>query len=249
MPISATGPLALVGSGEYTAAMRDTDALLLAASGTHHGGVALLPTASAREPGKPAEWNAKGVAHFAALGATTVPLLLLNRADADDRAIVEALRAARFLYFSGGDPQYLVETLRDTAAWDAIARAHNAGAALAGCSAGAMMLGEFVVGVRALRHGQPPHWEPALGLARGIAVLPHFDRLRLYMGDEVFAQVLAAAPPDVTPLGIDEDTALVRLPDEHGAWRVTGRQTVTVFAPGGARLVYRAGETVVLPAP
>jgi cyanophycinase len=227
--------------------MDATDALLLESSSPVAGRVVLLPTASAREPGKPEEWNLKGMAHFAALGAASTPLLLLNRSDADDPTIVDALRQQQFYYFSGGDPEHLVETLRDTVAWDAIVRAHNAGAAVAGCSAGAMMLGEFVVSVRAIRQGQPPHWKPALGLARGVAVLPHFDRMRLYMGDEVFLQVLAAAPPYATLLGIDEDTALVRLPAEAGMWRVTGRQTVTVFVPGGERIVVGAGETVELP--
>lgn len=240
------GAIALVGSGEYTAAMRETDALLLAALGAEPAAVALLPTASAREPGKPQEWNQKGVEHFTALGALPTPLLLLSRADAVDTTLLGLLAQQRFFYFSGGDPHYLAETLRDTPAWESIVQAHAAGATVAGCSAGAMMLCDQVFDIRALRQGHEPRWLPGLGLARGIAALPHFDRMRGFIGASMLDTALAVAPVSVTVLGIDEDTALVRLQDELDArvWRVTGRQTVTVFGAGHEPVVYRAGEYI-----
>ncbi|HEX5688467.1 MAG TPA: Type 1 glutamine amidotransferase-like domain-containing protein [Roseiflexaceae bacterium] len=239
------GPLALVGSGEYTPAMNDTDGWLLELLGRRPARVALLATASALEPGMPDRWNAMGMAHWSALGAQPAALPLLTRADAADAQIVDALNEADLFYFSGGDPQHLAETLRDTPAWDVIRSRHAAGAALAGCSAGAMMLGGYTLGIRALIAGQPPSWPTALGFLPNLAILPHFDRAAEYMGEELLRAVLAAAPAGVTLLGIDEDTALVRAGER---WVVSGRQSVVVFV-GDTRRSYQAGEQISLPPP
>lgn len=241
------GAIALVGSGEYTPAMRETDRHLL---GTVSGAarVALIPTASALEPGQPQRWNGMGVAHFAELGAETSPVMLLDRGDADDPGLAGELARCRFYYFSGGSPEYLAETLDGTAAWRAVAAGHAGGAAVAGCSAGAMMLGAAFLRVREMRSGGLPRWRHGLGLAAGVAVLPHFDRIRLYLPDDMLGSALEAAPAGLTVLGIDEDTALVRGPLAGGAaarWQVMGRGTVTVFARGDAA-VYRPGDHIAL---
>ncbi len=67
--LSVPGPVALVGSGEYTPAMVDTDRELLSLiGGAADARVALLPTASGLEPGRPAYWNNLGLDHFRNLG-------------------------------------------------------------------------------------------------------------------------------------------------------------------------------------
>jgi allophanate hydrolase subunit 1 len=68
-----------------------------------------------------------------------------------------------------------------------------------------------------------------------------------FAGEEVFRSILASAPAAATLVGVDEDTALVRLP-AAGHWQVIGRQSVSVFDGAGARAIYRAGDTVALPA-
>lgn len=244
------GALALVGSGEYTGAMGATDSWLLATlGGPARSQVALIPTASALEPGQPERWNALGAAHFGGLGARVTPLSLLGREDATARASADALREANFYYFSGGNPEYLAETLEGSPAWEVIRARHSAGAVVAGCSAGAMMLGSYLLQVRAIREGRPPSWRRGLGLAEGLAVLPHFDRVGRFLDDGRLRAAVAAAPRGVTVVGIDEDTALVRLPSEGGGprrWRVMGRQSVSVFDETGAATVYRAGESVAI---
>jgi cyanophycinase len=242
---SQPGALALVGSGEYTLAMNETDRLLLDSLNVSRAArVALLPTASALEQGAPERWNRMGIEHFAALGAQVVPLMLLTRDDAADPQIVAALHAADLFYFSGGDPQHLVETLRGTPSWDTIRERHAGGAVIAGCSAGAMMLGGYTLGIRALMNGQPPQWPGALGLLPHIAVMPHFDRAAQFIGEERFRALIAAAPAGVMLVGVDEDTALLHLPT--AGWRVLGRQTVSVFDGTGGRAIYHAGDHVLL---
>jgi cyanophycinase-like exopeptidase len=250
------GVLALVGSGEYLSQMQAIDRFLLGTLGkssetTVDSGtvrVVVIPTASALELGMPEHWNRMGVEHFRALGAEVTPVMLLSRDDAGDPQLLQALRGADLYYFSGGNPEHVIETLRDTRAWAIIRDRYLAGAVLAGCSAGAMMLGGFTLSVRSVMRGQPPQWLPALGIAPGIVVMPHFDRVADFAGPEVFRAILESAPASATLVGIDEDTALIHLPTNRSdaRWRVMGRQTVSVFGSHGGRVIYHAGDSVPL---
>src|SRR5579859_1333990 len=204
------GALALAGSGEYTPAMLTTDSALLATLGTAEvGRVAVLPTASALEPGQPERWSQMGLVHFQNLGIPVERVLLLTRTDALDPAIVTTLEQCSFYSFSGGNPDYLVETLSDTPAWSMILHRHQRGAALFGCSASAMMLGGSILSLRRMRATGTPEWRPALGLLPGLAIFPHFDRMRQSFGQSLFDGIRASAPADLTMIGIDEDTALL----------------------------------------
>lgn len=244
------GALALAGSGEYTPALESADKQLLATlGGPQHARVAVLPTASALEPGQPQRWNDLGVSHYQALGATVTSVLLLSREDAHDPAMVSVFEQHNFFYFSGGSPDYAIETYQDTPAWAAIRASYTSGAAVGGCSAGAMMLGGYTLSIRSMRTGGPPAWRPALGLIPQLAILPHFDRMRGFMTQSVFEEVLAVAPPGLTLVGIDEDTALLCLPAPGGPrWVVSGSQNVSLISRDGA-LVYQDGESVPLPDP
>ena len=245
MNAHTSGPIALLGSGEYTAAMDTTDRRLLAALGVARPKVALIPAASGLEPGMPERWNRMGVEHFTALGAEPLPLSLVVRADAERTEILAQLRQADLFYFSGGNPEHLVETLRDTSAWAIIAERRAGGAGIAGCSAGAMMMSAYTLRVRAIVAGQPPRWIVALGVAPQIAVMPHFDRMSGFVGAEVFRMLMESAPEGVRLVGIDEDTALITLgPD--APWEVSGRQSVVLMGRDGGQVAYRAGQAVPL---
>jgi cyanophycinase-like exopeptidase len=243
-----TGALALLGSGEYLPVMDATDRLLLATvGGTASAQVVLIPAASGLEGEAPKRWNRLGLDHFGQLGAEATALDFTTRADAEDQRILEALFQANVFYFSGGNPLYLIECLEGTPAWQVISQRHAEGAAIAGCSAGAMMLGTYTVGLGGPWAIRTPGWRPALGLAPGLAVIPHFDRFAPRFGEDGLRRLLETAPPGVTVLGIEEDTALVRLPGEATVtWQVSGRQGINVFGPDGRVSAYRAGDTVPL---
>ena len=141
---------------------------------------------------------------------------------------VAALEAADLIYLSGGNPGYLVDTLRDSAVWAAIVRVWERGGTLAGSSAGAMALGRWTLA----RDGNAPrgmlsHWKPALDLIGAIGVIPHYDRF----GPARTLPRVEDAPPGMVVLGIDEDTVVLR--DGAGA-RVLGRGTVTLWHDGRA---------------
>lgn len=227
-----SGTVALVGAGEYLPTMLPVDKMLLErVNGTAH--VVVLPTASAPDgAGVPERWAQMGVEHFTQLGAAVEPIMLLNRADAENAEVVARLAAANFIYFSGGKPRYLLETLQDTASWQAILGVFAAGGIVAGCSAGAMVLGGEVFDF-------PKVWHtlPALGLVPGIAVIPHFDEL-----PSGLLSTIARGRNSARVVGIDGATALV---GSNNQWIVCGRGGVTVFTKSGKRR-YVEGEAVTL---
>jgi len=233
MGVPTPGTLALVGAGEFLPPIAPVDAMLLErVDGTPH--VVVLPTASAPDgPGVPERWAKLGIDHFSQLGASAEAVMLLERGDADDDSIVARIAAANFVYFSGGKPRYLLETLKDTAAWQAIMRVLAAGGILAGCSAGAMVLGGELFDF-------PQLWRtiPALGIAPGIIVIPHFDEI-----PAAFTSTMTLTKRKLTLVGIDGSTALVR---SDGAWSVYGRGGATVFN-GNHKRRFASGEQVPLP--
>ena len=224
------GALVLAGSGEFLPIMRAVDEVVLTHLPRASRRVAIVPTASGREGQVPFGWIERGVAHFTALGCEAFGVPILARSDADNPDYVAALAGVDLIYLSGGDPRHLIETLRGSAAWAAIRAAYADGTILAGSSAGAMALGELVTSPRAAT----PAWQPALGLVPGIGVLPHYDRF----GGARTAPLVAAAPPYLTILGIDEDTVILTV---NGESRVLGARTVTLLRDGTAT-VFSVGE-------
>jgi len=229
------GPVALVGAGEFLPVMAEVDAELLAASGRARPRVAILPTASWPD-GEAVfmRWAALGVEHFEGLGAEVEVVLVRERPDAEDPGNAQAIGEADLVYMSGGKPDHLLETLADTAVWAAAVAAHDRGAVLAGCSAGAMVLC-----AQQARFRTPPHlplgFRSGLGIVAGAAVLPHYDRF-----PETLAAVrVARAPRGTVILGIDEDTAAI---GRDGTWLVRGAGRVTVWR-GRHRDRLRSGET------
>jgi cyanophycinase-like exopeptidase len=230
------GPLALVGSGEYTVAMLDVDKHLLDGRPRRY---VQIPTAAAPEgDGRLDFWIGLGVEHAAKLDAEPVPLRVRTKEDANDPAIVGQLGDAGLIYFSGGNPLFLTETMRDTLLWRAIVELWEAGAALGGCSAGAMAFGGWVPDVR---HPTKPG-VPGLGLLPQLRVLPHFDKFMGWMPDLMLRPFLRPRE-GMHVIGIDENTALVGGPEEFTVW---GRSSAWLL-DGGHRKQVPGGATVSFP--
>jgi len=242
------GPVALVGSGEFLQTMTPVDAALLAGRPPR---AVIVPTAAAREGDeRVAYWLELGRRHYESMGVEPVPLDVRTRRDAEDPATAALVEGAGLVYLSGGDPHHLSDTLRDSALWRAIVAAWRAGAALGGCSAGAMALTSGAPddlvppGAAPRRASEHPRVANGLGLIEGLSVIPHFDQMeRLRPGAlEWFASWHPAA---TSLVGIEEETALVA---SAGRWQVQGSGSVWVL-DAGLRARFGPGDKVPLPAP
>jgi cyanophycinase-like exopeptidase len=231
---TSPGTVALVGSGEYLEAMVEVDRELL--SGRPPRAV-FLPTAAAEEgPDTIRYWIELGSAHFEALGVEPVALEVLTRDDADRPEFAAQIAGAGLIYLSGGNPGYLADTLRGTAVWAAIVAEWQAGASIAGCSAGACALSRIAQDVRNPGRSQGE----GLGVVAELAVIPHFDRIVDWVPD-IAERFLMAAPEGVTVVGVDEETALV---GNSGRFVVAGRQAAWVLAAGAESTRYDAGSVL-----
>ncbi len=232
---SGPGPLALVGSGEYLPVMADLEGTLIEGRPRRY---VQIPAAAAPEGRQRLQyWLDLGAAQAVRLGVDQVPVVVRDRDDAESEDLAALVHGAGLVYLSGGDPTYLARTLRGTRVWAAVEAAWRSGAALAGCSAGAIALTDWVPAVRA------PAREPerGLGLLPRLRVLPHFDKLTSW-APELVARA-TAGPPETTVIGIDEDTAIVDMTGSGRNWQVHGRQHAWRL-DGGPRRRFPAGARV-----
>jgi cyanophycinase-like exopeptidase len=200
-----------------------------------------LPTAAGTEGAASiGRWIALGGKQAARLGVEAVPVKVIDRGSAEDPANVQMIAGAGLVYLSGGNPAYLAATLSGTRVWAAIVAEWHKGAALAGCSAGAMALAGRVPDIgrpeAALREG--------LGIVANLMVIPHFDRVERWAPGAT-AAMNAQVPAGMTLFGIDEETAIVSDGNDVSRWVVHGRQSAWVSGPDGWKS-FSAGEEVCI---
>ncbi len=188
-------------------------------------------------------WRSLGAAQGERLGVEVDWVPVIDRASANDPALAARIAGAGLIYLSGGDPGYLAETLVDSLVWQAIVTEWTGGAALAGCSAGAMVLGLTVPRFRGWRPGKSASI-PALGLLPHLRVWPHFDRMGGRLPDAM-SGLMARKSEGLTVVGIDEDTAIVGGPTE---WVVQGRQSAWIIGDGGHKTGFDVGDVLITPA-
>lgn len=234
------GLIALVGAGEYLPVMDEVDRYLLASvkTGGRTPQVVCLPTAAGQEGDESVgRWLKMGEEHFTALGAEVHPLPIIDRSSADDPQYEPILSSADLIYFSGGNPLYLFETMNGSRAWAAAQKAWERGAAYAGCSAGAMILARRLPNFRRMGVGTIN----GFGIMPTDYVMPHFNNAGPF---KVLVNVLRRGMKESEyMLGIDENTALVG--KLGGQWQVMGESKVHVLKRKGEK-VFTAGETVSL---
>lgn len=226
----------MVGSGEYLPEMADVEAGLLEGRPPRY-----VQLATASVPDGPlvvGRWHELGRAQAARLGVEAVVLQVADRGSASDPLVARQVAGAGLVYLSGGHPAFLAETLRSTLVWEAVLAAWREGAALAGCSAGAMALSSWVP---SLRH-PGPGGVVGLGVLPHLRVVPHFDAFAARAPDLV-SKVLSGAEEGVSVVGIDELTALVGGPER---WEVRGRGSAWLLSPSGREQV-PAGASLETP--
>jgi cyanophycinase len=221
------GYLLLEGGAEFGGRMRDPDLKAIELAGGFDAPIHIIPTAAAPDNNHQRAGN-NGVRWFQSLGAKDVlSLPIIDKVSANDESIVKSLRSAKLIYMLGGFTGYLGETLAGSTAWDAVLEAYQAGAVVAGSSAGAMVMCEFYSdpGKGQVRNG--------LNLVKSSIVLPHHNTF----GKSWASRLLEIS--QVTLIGIDEQTGMIN--DGAQTWTVYGRGSVTLYQKGQIE-IHRAGK-------
>ena len=220
------GQIALVGGEEFRPGCEEMDEKIMRASGKDPAKVVVVPTAAVTGPAKAAN---DGATHFGALGGDSSMLMLLERSHAEDPEFFAPATLADVVYFTGGSPEHLLETVEGSPFLAAVLASVAGGSVLAGSSAGAMVMGSM------MRRPRAGGWVEALGLVPGVAVLPHHERRD---PAEMSSELQGSAPSGLTFLGIDARTGCLGTP---GDWRVVGFGRVTVYQ-GSDWQVFKAGD-------
>lgn len=233
-PASSTaGPCLAIGGAEDKMNDRSILATFLQLAGAADARIAIVPTASSMENG-----GERYRRLFTEMGASEVAVVpIMSREDANGAISLRPLHDATGIFLTGGNQMRLSAMMGGSEAEDWIRQRHQAGAIVAGTSAGASILSAHMVAMGA--SGPSPRLRMAqmvagFGLVPDMIIDQHFrqrDRIGRLLA-------LVAANPSLLGVGIDEDTGI--LIDERGVMEVIGRQSITIV--DGHRMVSDIAE-------
>ena len=217
------GTVIVIGGAEDKVRNRVILGRFVALAGGSEARIAVLSTASSLGP----EVGERYRSVFGELGAKhVVPLHAMTRPQANDEQVARAVRDASGVFLTGGNQLRLSSTIGGTRLAEAITDRFEAGAVVAGTSAGASAVSSHMIAFGA-SGATPKHRMAAmaagLGLLPGVIVDQHFQQ-RNRLGRLLS---LIAQNPSLLGLGVDEDTAGVVGPDQ--VMEVIGRGSITVI--------------------
>ena len=228
-----TGYILLEGGAEFGGLMSEPDLRAIELAGGADAPISIIPTAAAPDNNyQRAGMN--GFNWFKSLGAQRIEVLpLIDKASANDPEIVARLSESRLIYLLGGFTGYLGQVLANSASWQAMLQAYEAGAVLAGSSAGAMVLCQYYYDAEQAKVVE------GLGLVPNTCVLPHHNTF-----GKGWAKLMTVNLPNAVLLGIDERTGMLDDGDagRKVGWHVYGQGAVTIYR-NGEPTVYEAGES------
>jgi cyanophycinase len=172
-------------------------------AGGRNARIVVIPSASAFPDEAVQTYNEA----FGRLGAPQVVVINpRSRAAAAASTLVEAMDDATGVFMTGGNQLKLSQLFVGTPAAEAISRAHERGAVVAGTSAGASIMSSFMISLGS--DGVTPRQRSSqltsgLGLLPGVIIDQHFDERARYGR----LMSLVASSPNLLGMGIDEDTA------------------------------------------
>ena len=256
---SASGHLLIVGGGEQPPEL--VEHFVTLAGGAGRARIAVIPLASE----EPQATGQEKVEQLNGLGARAF-MLLVTRAQANADSVVATLDSATGVWFTGGDQARITAVLSGTRLLQAIHDRRQAGAVIAGTSAGAAIMSDSMITGDQRRAGEDTvgyfgdeypdvargtiEVVPGLGFLPGTIVDQHF--LRRERHNRLLSATLER--PELIGVGIDEGTALQVNGD--GGWEVRGRSAVVIYdarkasitAPGAPVLGAAEVRTFLLPA-
>jgi cyanophycinase len=206
MPRTTHTSLLIIGGAEDKVGRATILRRFVRLAGGRNARIVLIPTASSF----PDEVVETYTTAFKRLGAPEVVVINPgSRATAQAgpaQGMVQAMDNATGVFMTGGNQLKLAQLFVGTQLSDAITRAHERGAVVAGTSAGASIMSQFMISLGA--DGVTPRQRTSqltsgLGLLPGVIIDQHFDERARYGR----LMSLVAGSPNLLGMGIDEDTA------------------------------------------
>jgi len=184
--------------------------------------IVFIPTANGVNP-QPANLAEANILRKAGVKNLTV-LHTTDRKIADSREFVEPLRKARGVWIGGGRQWRLVDSYLNTRTLAALRAVLARGGVVGGSSAGATILGSYLV--RGAREGNQvmmaPGYEQGFGFLRGVAIDQHL--LKRQREKDLVGVI--AAHPKLLGIGLDEGTAVIVQGDR---FEVAGPSKVAIY--------------------
>lgn len=195
-------------------------------SGASDARIAIIPSAS-REPAAIGE-RYRNI--FIDMGAKQIELLdIRDRDQADNPDWQTFVEDCTGVFMTGGDQLRLCGLLADTPIMDKVrVRAQLGEITLAGTSAGAAVMGEFMIAGGG--SGESPN-RSLVDLTSGLNIIPEVVVDQHFHNRNRMARLMSAIAcyPERLGLGIDEDTCAMFEGD--GVFKVIGKGTVTIIDP------------------
>ena len=214
----SNGSLVLVGGGMHDRAIVDR---FLSLAGGPDARIVAIPTAGGAE-NYDQTWP--GLRPFQSAGATAITVLhTTSRTVANSDTFVEPLRHAHAVWFGGGRQWRLADSYLHTKVHDEIQRVLDRGGVVGGSSAGATILGSYLVrGDTRTNTVMMGDHEEGMGFLRGVGIDQHLLRRNRHFD---MVEVIRARP-DLLGIGIDENTAVVVTGD---TFEVVGQSYVVIY--------------------
>ena len=134
--------LVLAGGDEFRDGCEDMDVAILEATGKKYPEVFIVPTAAGQTNAVKSAGD--GVRYFCNLGAIVSEVMVVDTDTANDPENAEIIKRADVVYFTGGDPSFLLRTLQHSVFLEGLRDAFNHGVIISGSSAGAMVMCEWM---------------------------------------------------------------------------------------------------------
>ena len=227
MPQSTKAAIMVIGGAEDKVHGREILYNFFGRSGSTEAQIAIIPSAS-REPVIIGDRYQK---IFAEMGAKGIEVLdIQDRQQCEDPTMQNYVETCTGVFMTGGDQLRLCSLLADTPLMQIIRqRAQRGEIALAGTSAGAAVMGHYMIAGGG--SGESPN-RSLVDMTTGLGIIPEVIVDQHFHNRNRMARLVSAIAvhPDRLGIGIDEDTCA--LFEGDGVMQAIGKGTVTILDPG-----------------
>lgn len=226
---SAKGTLFIMGGGERPPALMKE---LVAVSNLHPGDyVAVLPMSGA----SPDTSFHYFKADLKPVCNNQIVNLNFKSSEVNNKLRLDSLEKAKLIFITGGDQERFMDVVLNTPVYDAIHRAYQNGATIAGTSAGAAVMSKFMitgnelVGDTTLRSTFRKIVDKKLEIKPGLGLMPNVIVDQHFIVRSRYNRLLSAIArfPELICVGIDEETAIIVTGNQI---KVAGNSQVVVIA-------------------